>query len=304
MKDKTLILIALAFTIVMALSIISASLIVENVDQDKLYPGQEAVLDIKLKNDFDYTVDDVKLTLIFNQVSATGQIDYTKPTQFSSVGSSQDSVDEIEDDDSETFSFRIKASSAIEPGNYNIPYQVQYKNNNDTLVSELGSIGITVSSKTLLDYSISQQTKVIGMQDKVTLKIINKGFGEVKFLTVSESSGTGYTLLSDKKVYIGSIASDDSDTASFEILINKANPSFSALITYKDFENNDKTETVNFDLTAYTKEKALQLGIIKKSNAPFIVGIIILVVIVWFVVRMIRRARKRKANNIKNSGGY
>jgi hypothetical protein len=303
MTDKLLTII-LAFALITSLiSVIettSASLVVENVNQDKLYPGSDASLDIKLKNDFDYSIEDVKLTLIFNQISATGAIDYSKPTQFSSVGSSQDSVDEIDDDDGETFSFRIKASNSIEPGDYNLAYQVQYKNDNNTIVTELGSLGIKVNSKTLLDYSLSQQQKVIGMKDKITLKIINKGFGEVKFVSVQENSRTGYTLLSEEKVYIGSISSDDYDTASFDIIINKANPTFSALITYKDFENNDKSQAVSFDLTAYTKQKALELGLIKKSNAPLVAGIVIFVIILWFIVRWLRKRRKRKLNNLKN----
>jgi len=304
MTNKIITLTLILFLVMLTTSYASAALILENVNQGYLYPGSEASLNIKIANDFNYDVEDVKITLIFNSLTSTGSIDFSKPTLFSSVGSASDEQDSIDEDDSESFSFTIKASNSIEPGNYNIPYQISYTGLNNSAVTETGSLGISVNSKTSLDFSISQTGKVIGMKDKITFKIINKGFGEVKFLSVKVNEPIGYTLLSEDKVYIGSIASDDSDSASFDVILNKANPSFSATITYKDFENNDKTQTLNFDLTAYTKEKAIELGLIKKSNAPFIVGIIILVVIVWFVVRMIRRARKRKANNIKNSGGY
>jgi len=303
-------LLTIILGIVLSLSFISfasAALIVENINQGKLYPGSEASLDVKIKNDFNYDVEDVKLTLIFNQLTSTGAVDFSKPVLFSSVGSSQDSQDSIDEDDSETFSFDIKASNSIEPGDYSLLYTIEYTNNNDTKVTETGSITLVVNSKTSLDFSVKQEMPVIDNKDKITFKIINKGFGEIKFVSVdlNEAGSNGLSLLSEDKVYIGSIASDDSDTASFDAILNKENPSVSFIVTYKDFENNDKTQTLSFDLKAYSREKAIQLGIVKKSNAPVIIGVVVLVVVVWLIVRAVRKARKRKANNLKrmnNSG--
>lgn len=303
MKTQIITILATLSLAVFIIGNISAGLIVNNVDQDKLYPGQTAGVDIKLKNDFDYTVDNVKLTLIFNQINALGQVDLTKPTIFSPVGSSQDDVDEIQDGDSETFSFIIKSSNSISPGDYNLPYQVQYESRNGSTITEVGSIGVRVNSKTLIDYSISQEKKVIGMEDKITLKMINKGFGEIKFASINfDDSSRGITLLSDNKVYIGSVASDDFETATFNVLINKANPTITAVVSYKDFENNDRTETVNFDLTAYSRERALQLGIITNNYTGIYVLIIIILIALWIVIRAIRKARKRRMNNL-NKGG-
>jgi uncharacterized membrane protein len=301
MTKQTIKLFSIIFLAFALVGLVSAQLLVDSVTQDKLYPGEEASINVKIQNDFNYDVDNVKMTLMFSTQTATGAVDFTKPSVFSAVGSSQDEQDNIESDDSETFSFKIKSSNSIAPGDYNLPYSINYEGKNGSVVTEYGTIGVSVSSKTNLDYALSQQTKVIGMKDKVTLKIINKGFGEIKFVSVSVDSGNGYTLLSDSKVYIGSVASDDFETANFEVLLTNSHPSFSAVITYKDFENNDKTETVNFDLTAYSKEKALQLGIIQKSNTPFIVGFIILVFVIIFIVRTIRKRNKLKKQNLNKT---
>lgn len=303
MASKTILITASLVLIILSFSLVSSALVIESVSQDKLYPGSEAGLDVKVKNDLSYDLSDVKLILIFNSLTQTGAIDFTKPTVFSSVGSSQDTQD-IDEDDSETFNFQIKASNSAEPGDYSIGYVISYENANDTIVQETGTIGVTVNSKTLIDYSVKQDMKVIGMDDKITLKIINKGFGEVKFVSVElDDSSSGFTLLSEEKIYIGSIDSDDSDTAGFDVILNKANPVFTATVTYKDFENNDKTQTISFDLTAYSREKALELGLIKKNNSPIIFGVIVLIVVIWLVVRAVRRRRKRKSNELKNSGG-
>lgn len=307
MKNQTKILSSaffLALVLLASLTLVSASLVIEEVSQENLYPGSEANLDIEVSNDLGYDLKDVKMTLVFNYPSQTGVIDLSKPTSFSSVGSSSDSVDEIEDEDSEFFIFNIKASNSLEPGDYSLGYVLNYENDNKTLVTETGTIGITVNSKTNLDYSISQEKKVMGMKDKVTLKIINKGFGEVKFVSVDVDSPEGYTLLSEDKVYIGSISSDDSDTASFEVILNKANPSFSATITYKDFENNDKSQIVNFDLTAYSREKALELGIIQKNNTPIVLSVLVILLILWLLFRWLRKRRKAKLAKARKENSY
>jgi hypothetical protein len=296
-----LVLATFLVSLVASINMASAAVLVDNVDQGIMYPGTDTSVDITLKNTYDYTVQDVSFSLVFSGIDPTSGKQVA--LSFSPVGSSSDTIDEIEDDDTERFSFDVRSSNSIEPGDYVLPYVVSYKNKNDTIQTETGTISIHVNSKTSLDFSVSQTTKVIGMKDKATFKIINKGFGEIKFVTVqlNEAESTGFTLLSDDKVYIGSIASDDSETASFDVLLNKANPSLSVTITYKDFENNDKTQNVDFGLTAYSRERALQLGLIKKSNAPYIFGVIIVLLIVFFIVRAVRRARKRKLNNLNKS---
>jgi hypothetical protein len=297
MKTKLLLIFALVL-VISSLSLTSA-LIINSVEQDPLYPGQETSIKIDVENNLDYDLnDDVTINLIFNSIDPiTGQIDLTKPSIFSSVGSSQDTVDGIDEDDSETFSFRVKASNSIQPGDYSLPYQLSYTSKNNSVVTETGTITITINSKTLLDYSIKQDTKILNQKDRLTLRIINKGFGDVKFLTV-EVQPQNFVLLSEEKIYIGSISSDDSDSANFEILLNKANPTFTALVTYKDFENNDISETINFDLTAYTNEEALKLGLIKKSYTTLIVAVIAILIVLGLIIRTIRKRRNKAKNNL------
>ena len=297
---KIMLGILFAFALAISISFSSAAVLVDSVNQGILYPGQEASLNVKVKNTFDKNIEDVSMNLIFSGLDSTGK---QILSQFSTVGSSSDNVDEIEDDEAESFNFKIKASSTTEPGEYTLPYILEYdeiNSSNTTIRKQVtGTLGIRVNSKIILDFSVSQDKKVIGMKDKVSLKIINKGFGEIKFVSVKINPSV-FTLLSDSKVYIGSIASDDFDTASFDAILGK-NPSLNAIVTYKDFENNDKTENINLPLTSYTQEEAIKLGIISKNNTPMIIGFVIVLVIIWIVYRMIRKRIRDKRRMNKES---
>ena len=99
---------------------------------------------------------------------------------------------------------------------------------------------------------------------------------------------------SEKEIYAGTVDSDDFETATFDVLFKAQNPTFTAVIEYTDFDNNKKTETINLPTQVYTKEKALELGIIQKSKLPLYIGIIVAFVILWIIFRSIRKKRRMK----------
>ena len=79
----------------------------------------------------------------------------------------------------------------------------------------------------------------------------------------------GYTLLSESKVYLGTISSDDSQRESFTVVFDKQDPILTAQVTYKNFDNQLVTKIVNLPLTVYSKEEALKLGLVKPDNNLF-----------------------------------
>ncbi len=273
----TQICIALALFSILAMHGATA-ITINSVSADTIAPGQQGTIKIEVENTLNDEVEEVSLRLDFANLP------------FTTVESSESSVDEISSDDEETFAFRIKASNNIAPGDYNIPYTLSYKIGNETK-QRSGVIGVTVRANPELSFSLSQEKKVINQQDKISLQIINKGLGEAKFLTL-RLIPDGYTLLSESQVYIGSIDSDDFETASFDVIYKEKSPIFIATIEYRDFDNKKITQTINLPLTVYTEDEALELGIIQRSNLPFYIGIIVLLVIIWLIYRTIRKRRR------------
>lgn len=280
---KLLILLLLVIT---CISMASSALIISNTAQDTIYPGDSGALTITLKNDFDYSIEDVSLSLDFSK------------TKFTAIGSSEKNIDEIEDGHKEDFKFTIKSASDLSPGDYLIPYVLQYKYGNTT-PTLTGFIGIAVNSKTNLDYSVSAETPVIGSKSKISFKIINKGFGDVKFVTVAIQP-MGFKLLSSDKVYLGVISSDDFQTANFDAVFQQQQASVFATITYKDFENNDKTEYIELPIKVYSVADAQSLGIIPANKVYYFVLTPILIIIFILVIRRLRKKKKSQRDKLES----
>lgn len=260
-----------------------ASALVVDAEYVTVFPGQEASVQIDIDNNENFDIEDVSIALDLEGLP------------FTSVSSSEKDVDDIDEDDDDKATFRLKASTDIVPGDYDIPYVVKYTNaedSNATSQNKTGSFGIRVSAKTELDFSAEKKDAIVGQQGKISLKIINKGLGEVKFMSV-EIFPQGFELLSSEKVYIGNIESDDSDTASYDVIFKSTAPVLVAKATYKDFDNKDQTKTINLPVEAYSRERAIELGLIKEPNyVPY--GIVVGVLIIWFVWRKVKKARKNK----------
>lgn len=271
----------IAGTLLLVLIINLISAVIIDADYVTLYPGEEGRVSLNVENNENFDIEDVSVALVLSEVP------------FTSVGSSTKDVDDIDEDDDDSVSFTLRPSTDIVPGDYDIPYTVKYVDagNNTEDFTENGSFGIRVSAKTDLDFSAeTRETAVVGKEGQVSIEIVNRGLGEIKSVSV-QVFPQGFELLSNDKVFVGTIDADDSDTATFDVIYKNKNPVFSARVTYKDFDNKDKTETVSLPVRVYTEEEALELGLIDKSNTWLYIGIGIVVLILWYFWR---RARKRK----------
>ncbi|MBX4196734.1 hypothetical protein KW805_04045 [Candidatus Pacearchaeota archaeon] len=257
-----------------------AALNVHSVDADSIAPGKEGSITVEVKNNANEDVTDVSFSLQLSNLP------------FAVSGSSEQGVDDINSDDSESFSFILKAASDSKAGDYNIPYLLTY-NEDDVPKEQKGTVGVSVIAQPELTYTVSQTSKVIGTQDKITFKVVNKGLADAKFVTITVFP-TGYTLLSEDQVYLGTISSDDFESATFDVLYTQDQPAFSALVEYTNFDNQKITNTVALPLTAYTRQKAIELGIIKKNNTFLYITILVILIIVWLVYRSIRKRRRLK----------
>ncbi len=272
---KKILAIPLIFLLMFSLA---SALLINSIEIDSLTPGSDGRITIEVENNLDEDIKDVTLRLDLTNLP------------FTSIGSADDTVEEIEEGDEETFTFRIKSSNDISPGDYKIPYTIAYKDNNGTR-EQKGTFGITVSGNPSLSVSVSTQNPVIGQKGNIDVRIVNKGFADARFVTV-RVTGNGLTTLSEDDTYIGTIESDDFETITLDVIFNKNNPSLSIQVDYLDFENNQRSETFDNSIRVYTREKAQEMGIISKSNIALYVMIAIAVVLLIIVFRFIRKGRR------------
>lgn len=284
-NNQTMKIIALFALMILSISFASA-LVINNVNVGVLHPGEETSLSIQLKNNLNDDVEDVSLSLNFANLP------------LSAVSGSEDSVSEIQSDDKEELAYRIKASSDATAGDYSVPYTLTYDDGSAVLKTSSGTISVTISASPILEYSIESDNPVQGQKAKLTLRIINKGLGDAKFVSLSVSP-KGMTLLSAEDVYIGTIASDDSETVSFDSILTSVNPALSVLVQYKDTENNPLVSNAILPITVYSQEQALKLGITKKSRAPVYISVIVILFVIWMVRRFLKKRARAKKNEAR-----
>lgn len=275
-------IITVLLAILLVVNIVSA-VTVNSVFVEPLSPGQTGRIELEVENTLNDQVEDFSIMLDF------------KDLPFTPVGSSEDSINELDEGDEEDFSFNLKAANDIVPGDYQIPYTIIYKINDDEKTRH-GSIGVSVKANSDLSFSISQEGQVMNQEGTINFKIVNKGFGDAKFVSVKIIQDQHYTLLSEEEVYVGTIDSDDFETVAFDVVYKDKSPIFTAIVSYKDFDNKLISKTVNLPMKVYTIEEAIQLGIIQRNNIPLYIGIVVALILAWIIYRMIRKRIRRSKN--------
>ena len=258
------------------------ALSVESVIVNKVSPGEEGVIKVSVENDGDRDIE----FLSFN-------IDFPE-NNIIPIGSSEAFVNKLKENDDEMFAFKFRVANNLPAGTYSISYSIRYEEDNDER-KQSGTIGIVVSAEPELEIVAEIQNPIIGQTGKLNIRVVNKGLADARFVSLSVES-EDITILSEKSEYIGTIESDDFESTSFDVAYNKKLSRILVNVEYKDFDNNKQTMSTSIPLRAYTRNEAIERGILAKSNTTFYVVSIVILLIVWILFRFIRKRRKRLKN--------
>jgi len=273
--------------IFLSISVISA-ITIKNVvtSPSEVEPGETAKITIEIENILNDDATNVNVAL---DLSGTIPI---APYQ----GSTEESIDEINEGDKEKFTFSIIILPEAAPGIYKIPVKINYEING-TRETKNGTIGIIVNSPPQIRVSVEGYL-IKGKEGKVEIKIVNDGLSDIKFVSIQATQPvSGATINSPLYEYLGNIDSDDFETVEYSIFSRENSGSSLSIpikINYKDTTNKDFILDQILNVQVYSNEQAENLGLIQSpSNTLYIaIGILILLYIVY---RMRKRMKKRKA---------
>jgi hypothetical protein len=293
MKTKILILLTAIF---MAQIYLVSALTISSVTSNptEIQPGEKFSLDLKIENNLGEDIENAVISLVLN--------DKTNPVPFAPYQSSSEyTIEEINDEDNEKASFDLIVFSDAISGTYTIPVQVSYKLSDGTQVpfESLGLVSIIINAKPRVDVSLEEGVLIKGTNGKISIKIINSGLGDAKFLSISSNQISGIKIIDSDKVYIGNIDSNDFDTAEFNVFINADAPSSINLpveLTYTDSRNNQITENRIISIKTYTTKEAIELGLISKNNTFIIVVVIVGFLVLFLIYRRIKKRNRSKRN--------
>ncbi len=259
---------------------ISSALTIESITVDSVSPGEEGIIRISVENDANEDVEDLSVRLSFLNPNIIP------------IGSSQEFLSRLDEDDEENFIFRFRVSNSLPAGTYSIGYNLEYNEGNDEIEQD-GTIGILVSAEPEIEIVASNQNAIVGQEGTLDIRVINKGLADARFVSI-KVDGDDIVFLSENSEYIGTIDSDDFETSSFDVIYNNRFSSATVIVSYKNFNNEDQKIIETVSLRAYSPQEAIEKGILNKSNATTYVGVIIVLLVVWIVYRRIRRRNRKK----------
>lgn len=276
----------LAFIVVFANSVFANSITINSVivEPSQVEPGNTTRIRITLENQGKKDLENIRVALDLS----SNEIPFI-PIE----SAAQKIIDEIEEDESENVEFNLVASPDAKAQLYKIPITLSYLED-EQLVSESSVIGLEVKSLPILEVAIEEsEIYKLNQQGQITVRFVNKGLSDIKFLSVKLKKDPRYEILSSESSYVGNIEPDDFETVIFELNFNSKVKSLPVEVEYRDTTNKLYRKNYNLSIKLYTQEEAISLGLEKKNN-PWVYVIPILIVIVIFFI--FRRRRKKSVN--------
>lgn len=150
-----------------------------------------------------------------------------------------------------TATYDIFVDSTAEPKAYEIPVTVKYLDNSGAEKTVRDTLGVTVKGMPQVQVNLEESSEAAENREaKVSLGVVNKGFIEVKFLSMEVMESSSYEIVSKEKAYIGNLASDDFETEDFSVKFKegaKGKVPLKVKVTYTEENNNHPVEDV-FDV--------------------------------------------------------
>jgi len=263
-----------------------AVLSVERVESnpEKFQPGERGNVNLYIQNLADNTLKDISVKLDLSGTDIPfAPVNSTIEKRIESIGAKNSSI----------LTFNVIALQDATSKTYKIPLTMIYSDDLGRNYTKSTIIALTVQAKQPDILVTQEQTIYIKneMKNSVTISIVNKGTTQIKFITAELGSGEGYQILSPRQIYVGSIPSDDSETAEYDLFINSSLPQIQLPIniTFSDVEGNKYSMQKTVEIKVYSREAALKLGIDKSVVAtdPLILGLIAIIAI-YIIYRIIK----------------
>ncbi len=209
---------------------------------------------------------------------------------FSTIGTgAKKRVDFIPSEETEIVSFQMASDTSTAVKVYNVPVTLSYQDERNKQYTDTAKISLVVNAKPEISLSVdSTKFTTKTSPGTVSLKIVNKGVVNMKYVSVKLVETPDYEVLSStNEAYVGNLDSDDFETVDFTIKPLVTEPRLKVQMEFKDPYNMDYAESYDLPLRIIT---AADLG---NGGTPWGMIIIGLAVVGGIVYWRVRRKKKR-----------
>ena len=272
-----------------------------SVVPENLIPGKEGVLKIIIENGAKLAVEDLRIQLnLPPEIKFFGDVSSVKLSRLDSK-----ETQEIE--------FRIITSPTAKEVIYESNLLIDYVNYFGTTFENLGenrqdnyTLGLIIKSEPVIFVEIDDSSiyrkrfNRINNIGEVSIKFVNNGLADIKFLTVVMESTSDYEVISSSKKYIGDLDSDDFDLLDFNLKIKEVRNEYNIpiVIDFKDSLNNDYQKRIDLNLKVRT---AKELGIDSNGTFYYVLTFVIIFGIGYYIYISYLNKKKNKVHHKMNS---
>lgn len=263
---------------------IETTLVVTSVRSvpEKIAPGSIAEVFVDIKNEASVNLKDVNVRLDLT----------SENLPFAPIGSvTERMVDSLRKNEETSLKFKIITLADAQSKIYKVPLKINYYDETGKSYSKEDVIALVVGGEPELSITIDKADLIQNRKGDISIKLVNDGLTDIKFLTVYLPQSTDYKILSASNVYVGSIGSDDMELIDFELLTDRNELNLPLIISYKSANNEAYTKTVNLNVKVYSIAEAKQAGLIKPATTLNIFLGLIILIVVYFVYRKFKRRK-------------
>lgn len=242
-------------------------------------PGQISTLNIVFENMADSVLTDISVNLGLTN----GSIPFTTMNT-----TSERRIYVLDSEEQARVSFDILTLPNAKSQVYKVPVEITYYDNVGTKYTKDEVLGIVVGGTPVIDVLLDETTiKSSGTAGTVTIELVNRGFTDIKFLTIDVLNSDDFEIISQPKIYVGDIDSDDTDGVDINLFVKStSNDNIQIPLNMHYFDSNNKEYDVakSVQLNLYSKSELSKYGIDGGgSNLGLVIGLIVLAGLGWFV---------------------
>jgi len=234
------------------------------VNPAQVIPGQPVDVTLKLRNAGRIAIKNLDVGIDLADGS------------FSTIGSgAKKRVDRIDAGETETVTFKLASDTSTAVKVYSIPVSLYYQDERNKQFTDTAKFSLVVNavpemSMTIDSTKFDSKTK----PGTVSLKVVNKGVVNLKYVTVRLVQTPEYDVLSStNEQYVGNLDSDDFESVDFTIKPLKENPRLQVQVDFKDPYNVDFHQSYDLPLRIIT---AADLGTGGFPTGTVIVALLII----------------------------
>jgi hypothetical protein len=186
--------------------------------------------------------------------------------------------------------FSMIADTSAEIKVHSIPVALKFKDNRGSSYTQDTRFSLVMAAEPELSAVVDSTTiSSEGQPGTITLKVINKGIMDLKYLNMRLASTDQYDVLSaSNEAYIGNLDSDDFETVDFIIKPKSKNVQLWAIVEFKDPYNKEYEKQFYLPLRVFSPSELGKGG----SVVPYLIGAVVVLVVIGYIYYRYKKRRK------------